>query len=252
MSDIWWIPFILFGFFVAHYLVISGGLYFLLWKVFSRQLEHRRIQIGELMPGQVKREIRDSLLSFVAMALVCWPLSYLYQTGHTKIYWNFSDYPWWWNLVSLYLAFFWHDVWFYWSHRFLHQPWFFRNVHYVHHLSKIPTPWASHNFHWFEAILQIIFVYPIVMFLPMQGWVFLGFMAITHLFAVWGHFNYELMPFAAWDAWWGRWVTTSTHHNFHHKYHNHNFALYLRGWDRHLKTMNEKTNERFVEYRKEK
>ncbi len=252
MLEFFFPPLLLLGFFVIHYLVISGGLYFLLWKIFSRQLVARKIQEGELLPGQLGIEIRSSLISFVAMALVCWPLYLMYQAGMTKIYFNWSDYPWWWIPLGLYIAFLWHDIWFYWSHRLLHSPWLFRRIHYVHHFSKIPTPWASHSFHWVEAVLQIIFVYPIVLFLPMQGWLFVGFMSISHLFAVWGHFNYELMPFRAWDAWWGTWVTTSTHHNYHHKFHNHNFALYLRGWDRRFKTINEKTNQRFEEFRRKK
>jgi sterol desaturase/sphingolipid hydroxylase (fatty acid hydroxylase superfamily) len=238
-------PLILFLFFVVRYFFLSYLVYIILWKLFPKKLQNRRIQAGPVSNGQIFLEIKDSLISFIFMALFLTPLFFIFLSGQTAIYLNWQDKPLYWIPLAVLIFFFWHDIYFYFSHRLLHKPWFFKNIHWVHHQSKIPTPCASHSFHWAEAILQILFIYPVVIWVPMHPWTFVIYMALTHFFATWGHFNYELMPYKAWDAWWGSWVTTSTHHNHHHEKIKGNFGLYLKCWDVRLNTLLQKTNEHF-------
>ena len=243
-------PLILFIFLCLRYFIISVGMYQLLWKTFNKPLENRRIQKTDIKPGQINYEIKYSLISFFAMAISTWPLIYMFENGQTAIYRNWSDMPLWMVPLGVLIFFVWHDIYFYWSHRWLHSKWAFKKIHYIHHLSKVPTPFDSHCFHWFEGILQIIFIYPIVIWVPMHPWTFVLYMAITHFFAAWGHFNYELMPLKTWNAWWGSWVTTSTHHNYHHKFNNGNLALYFKFWDKKFGTLDPRTEERFKKYLK--
>ncbi len=223
-------------------------MYQLLWKIFPEKLKGRQIQEGKLKKGQIKYEIKYSIISFAAMAIVSSPLFYLFLAGKTAIYLNWNDQSLWMIPFAILVFFFWHDLYFYWSHKWLHSKWALKKIHYIHHLSKVPTPFDSYCFHWIEAVLQIIFIYPLVLFLPMHPWTFVGYMALTAFFSAWGHFNYELMPFGTWKKWWGKWVTTSTHHNLHHKYNKGNYALYLRFWDIKFGTLDDRTAERFKEY----
>ncbi len=250
IEHITWFPVILFLFLSLRYFLISSIMYVSLWFVFSKALKKRRIQEGALLKNQIWNEIRHSLESFAAMSVICTPLFYLYAHGKTTIYHNWVDYPLWWIPINILIFFFWHDWTFYIHHRWLHTPWAYKHIHYVHHISRIPTPFASHAFHWVEGAMQIVFIYPVVMWVPMHPWTFVGFMALSAFFASWGHFNYELMPLGTWHAWWGSWVTTSTHHNLHHKYNNGNFSLYLRSWDRVNGTLHPQTEERYAQYSK--
>lgn len=238
-------PLILFIFFVVRYFFLSYMIYVILWIWLSKQLVNRRIQNKSIPKTQVQTEIINSLISFFAMSLTLTPLFFLYLNGQTSIYSSWNEFPLWWVLISILIFFLWHDIYFYFSHRLLHLPWFFKNIHYIHHQSKVPTPCASHSFHWFEGILQVLFIFPIVLWIPMHPWTFVIYMAVTHFFATWGHFNYELMPYRTWHSWWGSWITTSTHHNHHHENIHWNYGLYLKYWDIRFKTLHQKTSAHF-------
>jgi lathosterol oxidase len=47
-----------------------------------------------------------------------------------------------------------------------------------------------------------------------------------------GHAGVELIPRAWLAGWWGRWLTTTLHHEMHHAYANSNYGLYFVWWDR--------------------
>ncbi len=235
---------------LIEFFLITGSIYFLLWHVLSKKIKYREIQKRKLFPGQIKYEVKTSIIAFFFMSLAQWPLFYLFTKGYTSIYLNWSQYPLWYVPMSLFIWMLWHDIYFFITHRWLHTPWAYKHIHYIHHKSHVPTPWSTHSFHWLEAIMQMLFLYPLVILMPMHLYSFLVFMGITHFFSVWGHFNYEMMSLHTWDAWWGKWVTTSTHHNLHHKYNKGNLGLYIRYWDILTKKIHPKTGERFKEYLK--
>ena len=60
------------------------------------------------------------------------------------------------------------------------------------------------------------------------------FIWISHqiLRNVLGHCGYELMPRQWLATWWGRWLTTTLHHDLHHAHGTGNFGLYFTWWDR--------------------
>jgi len=55
----------------------------------------------------------------------------------------------------------------YWIHRLLHHPVLYRHIHKPHHKWLIPTPYASHAFHFFDGYMQSVpyhiyaFVFPL-------------------------------------------------------------------------------------------
>lgn len=70
-------------------------------------------------------------------------------------------------------------------------------------------------------------------------------LVLTDLSNLMGHLGYDLIPYSSRKKWWGRWLTTPTHHNMHHQYSRSNFGLYWNGWDQCFKTLHSKTEEEF-------
>src|SRR3546814_1671269 len=72
------------------------------------------------------------------------PYTTLFRSLHARPLWYLP------LSVLLYLAA--HDIWFYWTHRWMHRPRPFRIAHAVHHASRPPTAWAAMSFHPWEAV----------------------------------------------------------------------------------------------------
>ena len=60
-----------------------------------------------------------------------------------------------------------------------------------------------------------------------------------------GHAGYEFYPRHFIKTWYGKWQTTATHHNMHHKYFNGNYGLYFSFWDKWMKTERKEYEEVF-------
>ncbi|MFX9061818.1 hypothetical protein ABTN34_18875, partial [Acinetobacter baumannii] len=70
---------------------------------------------------QIKREIKNSLLTAVVGILVSSMVLFFYAKGFTKLYTNFSEHPFF-SVAGFFLILFIDDTWFYWTHRLLHHP----------------------------------------------------------------------------------------------------------------------------------
>jgi Delta7-sterol 5-desaturase len=124
-----------------------------------------------------------------------------------------------------------HDAWFYWTHRLLHSQALFLRAHRTHHQSVAPTPWAAYSFAPAEAVIQAVFLPLILLVLPLHPsviFVFLAYMIVRNLL---GHTGVELMPRSWLAGWWGRWFTTTLHHDLHHAGGRFNYGLYFTFWD---------------------
>lgn len=77
-----------------------------------------------------------------------------------------------------------------------------------------------------------MFLTLILLVLPLHlssVFVFLAHMIVRNVL---GHAGVELLP-ARWLAGaWGRWLTTTLHHDLHHAQGRHNYGLYFTWWDR--------------------
>ncbi|MEZ4750285.1 MAG: sterol desaturase family protein [Bdellovibrionota bacterium] len=72
------------------------------------------------------------------------------------MYLDIGEHGWFYFFLSVPLLMGLHEVYFYWTHRWLHHPWWFKRVHRVHHESVNPTPWAVFSFHPVEAVIQAV------------------------------------------------------------------------------------------------
>ncbi len=234
---------------LLRYLVIAGGAYFLLWRLlpcwFPQTMAQRRHQEVS-RPTCIAHEIKYSLVTFLINTALAAGLFILFDTGHTSIYLSFGDRGWAYAGLSLLICFLVHDVWFYWLHRLLHTRWMYKRFHATHHRSTNPTPFSTFAFHPVEALLEYIFLVPLLVWMPIHPAVLLVFLLLTHLFVVNGHFGFEVLPRRVWTSLWGRWLTTGTHHNLHHRFPRGNYALYCKYWDIFFGTFHERTEVEFL------
>ena len=207
------------------YLASSGFFAWLTKRLFPGRLEGQA--------AQVRAEIRYSLASAaiygVPAGIVAWGWQH---QGWTKIYLYPAAYPLWWMPVSLLIALFIQDTWFYWTHRLFHRPGWYKAVHHVHHLSRPPTAWAAMSFSLLEAISGAIVVPLLVFILPMHAGILGLWLLIMTVMGVTNHMGWEMFPSRLVHGRLGKWVITASHHELHHQKYLCNYGLYFRVWDR--------------------
>ena len=209
----------------ARYLAVSGAFAWLGLR--------RHPQLHDGLARQIRREIGWSLASAAIYAAPAAAAVWAWQErGWTRIYTDLGAYPLWWLPLSLLLALFIQDSWFYWTHRWMHLPAVFRRVHAVHHASRPPTAWAAMSFHPLEAITGAIVVPLTVFVLPMHLGVVGAWLTIMTVMGTLNHMGWELFPRWLVEGRAGRHLITATHHQQHHDRYNCNYGLYFRFWDR--------------------
>jgi Delta7-sterol 5-desaturase len=207
------------------YLIVSGGF------AWATKIKHPGLYNG--LTPQIRREIGWSLGSAaiygVPTGIIAWGWDNL---GWTMIYRDIGDYPLWWWPLSVFLALFVHDTWFYWTHRLMHRPWWFKAAHAVHHESRPPTAWAAMAFHPWEALTGAVVIPVLVFIIPLHISALGLVLAVMTLMGVTNHMGWELFPQWLVNGSLGNHVITATHHQRHHQEYRGNYGLYFRFWDR--------------------
>jgi sterol desaturase/sphingolipid hydroxylase (fatty acid hydroxylase superfamily)/uncharacterized protein (DUF2147 family) len=216
---------------LVRYLVPASVFFLVFWIWKKEDWKHLRIQDAAPPRGQVGLELRYSLSTVLIFSLVGLFLHSAERAGWTRIYSHVSERGWIYFALSTLLLIVLHDAYFYWTHRAMHLPWIYALVHRLHHRSTSPTPWAAYSFHPLEALVQAAY-FPLVAFtVPVHGTAM--FLFLTHMIVrnVIGHLGYELLPRGFASGALTRWVTTTTHHDLHHRFPRRNFGLYFTWWD---------------------
>jgi len=192
----------------------------------------RTVQSHTPAAGQRRREFLNSMLTVLIFSANGAVIFAGAKVGILQVYGNLAERGWVYAGVSLVVLVLAHDTWFYWTHRLLHQRRVFAWSHRTHHRSVAPTPWAAYSFAPAEAVVQAVFLTLTLLVLPLHPAVIFAF--LTHMIVrnVLGHAGVELMPRAWLAGWWGRWFTTTLHHDLHHAQGRHNYGLYFVWWDR--------------------
>src|SRR5215469_9410862 len=106
-----------------------------------RRPDHKIQKDRQAPPGQIKRDIRESVSSLAVISFLftlgAW---FHYQSGwgyqiHQMTIAN--------TIVSFGFSMLVFDTWFYWFHRLLHTRWFFKHTHRWHHLIRTPVAWSN-------------------------------------------------------------------------------------------------------------
>ena len=209
----------------VRYLIASGGF------ALMTRIKHPGLYAG--LEPQMRREIYWSLASAaiygVPAGVIAWGWNNL---GWTLVYRDISDYSLWWWPVSIFIALFAHDTWFYWTHRWMHTPKLFKAAHAVHHASRPPTAWAAMAFHPWEALTGAVVIPVLVFALPMHISAIAVVLTVMTVMGVTNHMGWELFPRIVVNGLLGKWLITATHHQRHHDEYRGNYGLYFRFWDR--------------------
>ncbi len=217
---------------LTRYTLVAGGAFLVVWVLFRKYFAKRRIQDVFPKASRHWKEIGWSLATFLVFVTIGTSIFLFKKNGYTQIYTDIDKYGWGWYIASFFVFIVLHDAYFYWAHRFMHWKPVFKHVHAVHHHSTNPSPWAAFAFHPLEAVLEYVFLFPLIFILPFHYTILIMFTNYMIAMNVMGHLGYELYPRKFSSHWFGKWHTTSTHHNMHHKYFNCNYGLYFQWWDR--------------------
>lgn len=228
--------------------LIPASVAFLIFWVFGRNhWQHLFIQKAFPKNKQLFKEAAYSMSTVLIFSIVGFCVYSAEKSAMTRIYYEIADYGFLYLVFSFVLTLFFHDFYFYWTHRFMHHKKVFKYVHRVHHESTNPSPWAAYSFHPWEALIQAM-VLPIMVFLfplhPLIIFLFLTYMIIRNVI---GHLGFEIFPKGFTKNKWLGWTTAVTHHNIHHERFNSNYGLYFSWWDRWMKTEDKRYHEVFDE-----
>jgi sterol desaturase/sphingolipid hydroxylase (fatty acid hydroxylase superfamily) len=231
----------------ARYVIIAGIAFLIFYVIFRNKYILYRIQKHFPTNKDYRREVGYSLLTTAIFSTIAIILFSPAVMPHTQVYTDLSERSWGYFILSIIMAIFIHDTYFYWTHRFMHHPKLFKIFHLVHHKSSNPSPWAAFSFHPLEAIVEAGVIFVIAFLIPIHPLALISFLIFMTIYNVYGHLGYEIYP-----AWVGKspvakYLNTSVNHNMHHKYFNQNYGLYFRFWDIIMRTTHKKYESTFEE-----
>jgi lathosterol oxidase len=221
---------------IGRYFFIAGIFFLVFYLLFPKSLLRNKIQGKLAGTADFLREILHSSVSSMVLAVMALIALSENIRGYTFIYTDLHAYPLWWIPVSLLLTLIVHDTYFYWMHRILHHKNLFKLTHLVHHQSTNPSPWTSYSFHFLEAIAEGAVMIVLVFAMPLHPLTLMLFALSSFVINVYGHLGYEIMPKGFRNTFLFEIINTSTFHNLHHQKFKGNYGLYLRVWDRLMKT----------------
>lgn len=227
---------ILFVIIWLRYLVFSFGFYWSLFKWWQRPLAQRHLSSKPITHQQLRKEISWSTLTSLFFALSGTLMVIAWQRGYTQLYTDLSAYSCWMIPLSIIIALFLQETYYYWIHRWMHRPKVYRKIHKVHHDSIQTSAMTSFSFHPYEAMLQAIITPIIVLIIPMHIYVLFGLLALMTISGTLNHAGVELYPSWLVNSRIGKWMIGATHHDLHHKQFRYNFGLYFTFWDRWMGT----------------
>jgi lathosterol oxidase len=198
-----------------------------------------RHKIQPISPS-VSQIIREIFYSMLTIAIFSFVAIYVFASSRVHdrdvIYYSLDERGWWYVVFSLILMIVLHDAYFYWTHRLMHLPYLFRPIHRTHHRSRMPTAWAAYEFSPAEALVQALFFPLFTWWFPIYWLVFLIFLAHMIFRVVQIHSGVEWMPRRVIDQPILNLLTTTTHHDLHHRRMSGNYGLYFTWWDRLMGT----------------
>ena len=160
-TSAYWFSLLTIIFFViitGRYFLVAGLFYLIFYVWFPSKWKTRKINKRTYKTGQLRKEIKWSVISSLLFSVVAAITVVLWQKGYTKIYDKVDGYGWWYLPVSLLIYILLQETYYYWIHRWMHLPAIFRVVHKVHHDSRVASPFTAFSFHPLEGLLQAVFL----------------------------------------------------------------------------------------------
>ena len=222
---------------LERYVIFAVSVWLVLWVLLRGPLRHRKVR-AETPPGaQLATEFLVSVRSVAIFSVVL----IVPDTAHALGWRPWAGLEvqmteWYWVASATALILLGHDAYFYWMHRVIHRPRLFRRWHRRHHRSNNPSPFTAYSFDLREAAAEVGYFAAWPLLLPEPGSATLYAVLIQLLVNTVHHSGYELMPARADGRPLLGWLTTTVHHDLHHRRAAYNFGLYLTFWDRVMGT----------------
>lgn len=217
------------------YILFFWMLFFILYFIFVRFYHKNSKQINK--ENSIKWfEIKYSIISLLIYFFIIIWVFYLLENWVISFSLDF-----WWEVI-LYLVLFvlYHDVYFYFSHRFMHTPLLYRYGHIQHHKSRYSNIMSAYNFGVLEAFIYVWAIFPIFIF-DLNIYAFLWAVFINDFGNIIWHSGYEYFSkkeirsnklF--------RFLATASYHDSHHTNSKGNYSLYFGYLDKLFWTDNNK------------
>ncbi len=181
-----------------------------------------------IQKGQIRREIRLSLLSIFIFSIQAIPFPWLIKSGYIQIRFDNT-----WHCVwEIPVLFLWNEIHFYAVHWLLHRKWFMKNIHYIHHQSKEATVFSVFSFHWVEAFLLGTVIFVPLAFHNFNVFSVLSLPIMSIILNLAGHCNHE----GAVKPGEEKTLRIAFRHAMHHKWSQGNFGFMLPWLDKIFNT----------------
>lgn len=219
-----------YGIFGLYLFLLGSGLtlYFILSSIsylyffyFKRNQYHPQYQYDK---KEILKSIKWAFFSAAGNSAFVVIIEVLIIYGNSKIYYDFNDYSWSYTVFSILMVLLIAETLIYWIHRGLHSKLIYRYFHIYHHQFREPTPFASVAFHPIDSFFQASPYHLCAFLLPLNIWVYHGFVILATIWAVIIHDRVRLIPC--------EWVNHTGCHMVHHWYFAHNYGQYFTFWDR--------------------
>jgi sterol desaturase/sphingolipid hydroxylase (fatty acid hydroxylase superfamily) len=231
----------------ARYFLVAAPVFAVFWVWGRERFRARLIQGSYPEARHLRRELLYSISTAAVFAVGGTVLFYGAHAGVFLLYLDVAERGWAYLVVSALALIVLQDAYFYWTHRAMHHPLLYKRVHRVHHLSTNPSPWAAYAFAPAEAAVHAAFVLLVAPWLPLHPLALLFWLVFMIVRNVLGHLSMELYPSGFTRHSVGRWHTTTTHHNMHHRRGCANFGLYFTFWDELMGTTHRDYEREFEE-----
>ena len=194
------------------------------YYVFFVRWRRRFVPAYHCDQAQFRNSIRLTALNVLGSSLLILPVQLLIVFGNTRVYFGIKPYGWPYLIFSLFAVIVVSDTLIYWIHRALHTKWLARSLHIHHHRFRETTPLVAAAQNPLDSFAQSIPYHLYAMFVPINFWLYLGFLGFVVLWSVMIHDRIRWVP--------GKIINHAGCHTAHHWYNNYNFGQYFTVWDR--------------------
>jgi lathosterol oxidase len=194
------------------------------WISFHTVYDKNQLYHPRFLPNQIELEKRTANIAMGPMALITAPWFFFEVRGYSKLYDRLDEYGWGWLAFSPILFLFFTDMMIYWVHRGLHHPYVYGPLHKLHHKWIIPTPYASHAFHFLDGYAQSLAYHVFVYLFPLHKGLYLLMFAFVNVWTILIHDGEYFTNNPV--------INGAAHHTVHHEQFNYNYGQYFTLWDR--------------------
>ncbi|KAG8777573.1 c-5 sterol desaturase, partial [Serendipita sp. 397] len=160
-------------------------LYFLgAWLSYQFIFDKRMMKHPRFLKNQVRQEIICSLKAFPGITALTLPFFQAEVMGYSCLYDDPKKYGYGYLVFSAVWFLVFTDFCIYWIHRWLHHPILYKRIHKPHHKWIIPTPFASHAFHFVDGFAQSFPYHLFILIFPIQRALFLVLFVLVNFWSI--------------------------------------------------------------------